>query len=200
MAAYPQAAERLAVEDILAAIVNSPLSGIAEQGSIAAVDDDMLGRSETHRVYCLTLAVVARLASALRSSAAFTAEVQGFVRLISQQMSAVLRWSPEQRLSLPLIEEFEHTVALYATLAPLGSTGIALQLTGDILAFLNTLLYCLQHPNTLASSLQPSTQDERTWLQSLADEPSTATDGASLAKRPVTAALMQSFLQYVCQD
>lgn len=196
ISAFGPGAERLATEGLLMVITTSPLAPLAEEGIIRVQDTARSGeRDPMHAIWCTTTAIVARLASFLESSPAFIAEVCGYVQLFRPQLAKPLAWLPSSSLTLAAVEEMQATVALIALLARRSAESEAFQsLLEDVWIFLNTLVYVIQHPNTLVSALEPLSQAERVWLDKASSEP-VQNDSVGFSQRPSTGALIQTFMR-----
>jgi hypothetical protein len=190
---FSLAAEKLAVENTLGILCSTSVIASATDGEIVAVDSETQERSESHRIWCLSLALVARLASVLGSSSSFMAEVCGFARLTLRQQALLFRWDPNTVLPLPLIEEMEVSVGLFSAISRRAPHNEACHLIRhEALFFLNSLIYAIQHPNTIVASIIATSNEERLWLSQGENEPASAPDHS---KRPVAGPMVQSFLR-----
>lgn len=196
MAAFGPAAERIATEGFLMSLTTSTIASAVEQhGIIKPSKVERPGeRNPMHHIWCLSTAVVSRLAMALDKSPSFASELSGFVQVFLEQLKAPLRWSTSSTLSLALVEEMEPTVGIVAFLgqnAP-GSDAF-LSLSEEMWTFTNTLVYSIQHPNTVLSVIDPLSSDERKWLDCALSEQADS-DTVGFSSRPFTGALIQVFL------
>ncbi|XP_006461023.1 hypothetical protein AGABI2DRAFT_221404 [Agaricus bisporus var. bisporus H97] len=176
------AAERLASEGVLTAYSNNFISSAISSGHISVVLPELPGeRSPAHVAYCSMIAVVAAIFTALgRHNHYFDADVCGFVQLYGEQFAQALRWTIGDPILFPLLEETEQVVHLfYAVAANSPSTQqskpamekISRFFTTHALNLLQQLNYAIDHPNHLASMLEPVTADERSQLEK--EKPST---------------------------
>lgn len=195
MAAHPQAAERLALEGVLALIYTNPLSTEIEAGQILPVDKSGKGeRNDSHRIWCLMLALLSRMAAALANSDTFLNEVCGLVRYYAAQLILPLQWTMEDTLYLAVIEEMEALVGLIAILIARAPDNAASQLlVKQVLYLLNSVVYCLQHPNTLAASIEPLSHSEQEWLEQASKELSGETSIQHFSEKPVIGSIVQVF-------
>lgn len=176
------AAERLASEGILTAYSNNFISSAISSGHISVVLPELPGeRSPAHVAYCSMIAVVAAIFTALgRHNHYFDADVCGFVQLYGEQLARALRWTIEDPITFPLLEETEQVVNLFyavtANSPPTQQSKPAMEkisrfFTTHALNLLQQLNYAISHPNHLASMLEPVTADERSQLEK--EKPST---------------------------
>lgn len=196
MASFPPAAERLATEGFLHAITTSPIASLAEEGTIKSQSLERPSeRDPMHSVWCSITAIIAQLSMFLSHSSSFVAETIGYAQLFHAQLKKPLGWNSTDSLTLSDIDEMQATIALVAFLARRAPESEATRmLQDDIWTLVNTLVYCIQHPNTLLSTLEPIAFRERQWLDKAIREPS-KTDAIGFGQRPSTGALIQVFLK-----
>ncbi|KAK7696064.1 hypothetical protein QCA50_000706 [Cerrena zonata] len=208
LASVPSAAERLASEGILVSYSGNPISDAIKAGSIDVVLPELPNeRSPAHTSYCSMLAVVAGVTKALgRHSSYFDSEVSGLVQLWAEQIHRALSWTNSDPLTLPLLEEIEQVVNLFAAIAqnsPLGSRSDAVQkalsfFTNDALLLLQQVNYALTHPNHLASLFEPITSKERSDFEADSQNKcsiSSPTDVVDPMRRPFLAKLVHRFFK-----
>lgn len=195
MAASPQASEALALDGFLTMLYNTPLSDDIAAGLITPLQE--AGKSSTsgsHHIWRLILSIVARMASNLSASDTFIAEACALLRYYNLQIERSLRWSVDQDLYLASLEELETTVNLIViiiTKAPHSETSKLL--AKQALLLMNTVIYCIQHPNTVTDCIEPLSQPEADWLSGRAAEAGGDLNASDLGVRPITGALLQVF-------
>jgi len=177
-------AERLASEGVLVAYSNNSISSAISSGLVDVQLPELPGeRNPAHRTYCIMLAVVSGVITALGlQKHFFDAEASGFVQLYGNQISRVLSWTIGDALSLPVVEEMERVVTLFYAIASTSPSAqnrnqttekILVAFTTKALLLLQQLNYALTHPNHLASLLEPVTAEERMQLEKDSREAST---------------------------
>ncbi|KAI0751168.1 nucleoporin subcomplex protein binding to Pom34-domain-containing protein [Daedaleopsis nitida] len=201
MASITPAAERLASEGLLIAYIENKISAAVREGKIDVTIPELPGeQSPAHRAYCVMLAIVAGVTTAIgKHGQFFQSEACGLLQFYSEQIHRALSWTIDDPLTLPLLEEIEQVVNLYASLAQgsAASSNDAIKrvlhtFTTDALLLLQQLNYALTHPNHLASLFEPITAEERTKFE--ADRASSSVRMPSEAvdpmKRPFLARLV----------
>ena len=168
-ASITPSAKRLASEGVVAAIrIN------IRQGKIDATIPELPGeQSPAHRAYCSMLAIIAGVTTALgKHGQYFESEACGLLQFYSEQIHRALSWTIDDALTLPLLEEIEQVVNVYAAIAQgsAASSNDAVKrllegFTADALLLLQQLNYALTHPNHLASVFEPITAEERAMFE-----------------------------------
>ena len=196
LANIPSAAERLASEGVLSAYSDNGISSAIQAGLIDVVIPELPGeRSPAHHAYCSMLSVVAGVITAVgRHGHYFDAQASGLLQLFGDQIHRALSWTIDNPLSLPLIEEMEQSVNVFAAIAqnsPRDGASDAVKevlrfFTLDALFLLQQLNYALTHPNHLASLFEPITADERTKFEAESGNPAMSASGefVDFVKRP----------------
>ncbi|KZT70286.1 hypothetical protein DAEQUDRAFT_667965 [Daedalea quercina L-15889] len=201
LASIPSAAEKLASEGILAAYAENQLSQAIRIGMIDATIPELPSeQSPAHRAYCTMLAVIAGVIMSLgRHGHFFDAEASGLVQLWGDQIHRALSWTIGDALTLPLLEEMEQVVYLFAAIAQNTSADRASDavqkvlrfFTNDALLLVQQLNYALTHPNHLASLFEPITAEERSRVEAESKvSVSSSADAADPMKRPFLTRLM----------
>lgn len=201
LASIPSAAEKLANEGILAAYSENPLSQAVRIGMIDVSLPELPGeRSPAHRAYCSMLGILAGVIMSLgRHGHFFDAEASGLVQLWGDQIHRALSWTIGDALTLPLLEEMEQVVHLFAAIARNSSADKASDavqrvlrfFTNDALLLIQQLNYALTHPNHLASLFEPITAEERSKVELESKNPvSSSADAVDPIKRPFLTRLM----------
>ncbi|KAH9833832.1 nucleoporin subcomplex protein binding to Pom34-domain-containing protein [Rhodofomes roseus] len=201
LASIPLAAEKLASEGILAAYTENPLSQAIRIGMIdVAIPELPNERSPAHRTYCTMLAIIAGVIMSLgRHGHFFDAEASGLVQLWGDQIHRALSWTIGDALTLPLLEEMEQVVNLFAAIAQNSSADKASDavqkvlrfFTNDALLLVQQLNYALTHPNHLASLFEPITADERNKFEAESKSSvSSSADAVDPMRRPFLTRLM----------
>ncbi|KAH9927349.1 nucleoporin subcomplex protein binding to Pom34-domain-containing protein [Fomitopsis serialis] len=201
LASIPSAAEKLASEGILAAYTENPLSQAIRIGMIDVTIPELPGeRSPAHRAYCTMLAIIAGVIMSLgRHGHFFDADASGLVQLWGDQIHRALTWTIGDTLTLPLLEELEQVVNLFAAIAQnlsAGKASGAVQkvlrfFTNDALLLVQQLNYALTHPNHLASLFEPITADERSKVEAESKTSvSSSADAVDPMRRPFLTRLM----------
>jgi nuclear pore complex protein Nup188 len=181
LSSIPAAAERLAGEGVLTAYSDNVLSTAIKAGMIDVTLPEFPGdRSPAHRAYCSMLAIVAGVIGALgRHNHYFDTEASGFVHLYGDQISRALSWTVGETITLPLVEEIQQVVNVFAAIANSAPTTakadptmtkVLRVFTARALLLLQQLNYALTHPNHLASLLEPVTAEERMQAESSSRE------------------------------
>lgn len=208
-ASTPRAAEQMALEGLMTALTNNALTASAEAGGIRVLSEEGGGRTAQHELWTSMLALVVALVSALGDSTQFVEqEVTGFVRLYGAQLSSALCWTAETTLTLPGLEEMSTTMALIHGLvhrsnassrsaySASGSASSATAVAGlfaeQSLHLLQQIVYAILHPNHLADLIEPSSPEERAWIEK---DAAAMDDGAELSKRPVVAGVTLALIQ-----
>lgn len=194
MSDLPAASEQTAVEGIVQAITNSPIAGLAEAGGI-----DCASNGQDSQLWCLVLPLVARLAVSLQASATFVDEVCGFAHLCLAQFRRAFSWQPStSSLSVRKLTEMQASVTIFGIISRRAPTNAACKLLSeDASALINALVYAVQHPNTLASGMQPANSREEIWLKQGTETSNTSTaaiDSVDFNTRPVAGAIVQALL------
>ena len=174
MASITPSAERLASEGVLVAYIENAISAAIRQGKIDATIPELPGeQSPAHRAYCSMLAIIAGVTTALgKHGQYFESEACGLLQFYSEQIHRALSWTIDDALTLPLLEEIEQVVNVYAAIAQgsAASSNDAVKrllegFTADALLLLQQLNYALTHPNHLASVFEPITAEERAMFE-----------------------------------
>ncbi|TIA69748.1 hypothetical protein E3P91_03459 [Wallemia ichthyophaga] len=180
LASFPPAAERLALDGLVAAYASSTLAGLAEQGAVLSCDPAyMATRNPWHTAWCRMLSVLTALIHVLGgSSQLIDVEIIGFIQLSGAQLAGVLSWNTETPFNLATVEELRLTVGLFASIAnsehyaQTTSYGHRSQPSKAVLhAFnlramhlLQQLTYGLTHPHLVLQLVEPLTAHERERL------------------------------------
>lgn len=135
LASFPQAAERMALDGLVAAYSSSTLAGLAEQGAVLSYDPAYNGaRNPWHTAWCRLLSVLIALINVLGGSSQFIdIEIIGFVgqilctafiltqflqiQLSGSQLANVLSWNTETPFNLATVEELNLTISLFVSIA-----------------------------------------------------------------------------------
>ncbi|TBU45205.1 nucleoporin subcomplex protein binding to Pom34-domain-containing protein [Dichomitus squalens] len=174
MASITPAAERLASEGLLVAYLENTISRAIREGKVDVTIPELPGeQSPAHHTYCSMLAIVAGVTTALgKHGQYFESEVCGLLQFYNEQIHRALSWTIDDPLTLPLLEEIEQVVNVYAAIAR-GSAAssndavkrVLQSFTADALLLMQQLNYALTHPNHLASVFEPITSEERTRFE-----------------------------------
>jgi nuclear pore complex protein Nup188 len=194
LARVPAAAEKLASEGLLNAYSDNSISEAISAGLIDVVLPELPGeRSPAHRAYCSMLAIVAVVIGGLgRHNHYFDIEISGFVQLYGDQIMRALSWTIDDSITLPLVEEIEQVVNVFAAMAESAPKSAKPDLTiakllrtfnACALLLLQQFNYALTHPHHLASLLEPVAPDERAQVEKSAGE-------QDVLKRPLTVKLI----------
>lgn len=192
MASITPAAERLASEGILVAYIENGISVAIREGKIDVTIPELPGEeSPAHRAYCSMLAIVAGVTTALgKHGHFFQSEVCGLLQFYNEQIHRSLSWTIDDPITLPLLEEIEQVVNVYAAIAQGSAVNtndavkrVMTAFTADALLLLQQLNYALTHPNHLASLFEPITAEERTKID--ADRASSSVRNPSEAVDPM---------------
>ena len=216
LSTLPASAERLALDGLMAAFTSTHLTPEAEAGSIDVSSLNLPGeRNPTHIVWCSMLAIVAQTIGSLGPVAGaqfIESEVVAFVQLYGGQLGRALDWKVGLPLTLPLLEEIELVIALFSAIsertisgkAPPGMrpsdspTSLILRAFSErSLHLLQHLTYVLLHPNHLSTLIEPTTSEERLWLEQDSGptlQSISESDAVNAEKRPVLAGVMQALL------
>ncbi|KAH9939314.1 uncharacterized protein BXZ73DRAFT_99515 [Epithele typhae] len=199
MAGITSAAERLASEGLIGAYVENAISPATRQGKIDVAIPELLGeQSPAHRAYCSMLAIVAGVTTALgRHSQFFESEVCGLLQFFGEQIHRALSWTIDDTLTLPLLEEIEQVVNVYAAVAQGASSSssdaakrVLRDFSVNALLLLQQINYALTHPNHLASVFEPVTAEERTAFEADRASQSMTTEVVDPMRRPFLARLV----------
>ncbi|TFY59970.1 hypothetical protein EVJ58_g5439 [Rhodofomes roseus] len=183
------------------AYTENPLSQAIRIGMIdVAIPELPNERSPAHRTYCTMLAIIAGVIMSLgRHGHFFDAEASGLVQLWGDQIHRALSWTIGDALTLPLLEEMEQVVNLFAAIAQNSSADKASDavqkvlrfFTNDALLLVQQLNYALTHPNHLASLFEPITADERNKFEAESKSSvSSSADAVDPMRRPFLTRLM----------
>lgn len=210
-ASTPRAAELMALEGLMTALTNNALTASTEAGVIRVLSEVGGGRTVQHELWTSMLALVVSLISALGESTQFVEqEVTGFVRLYGAQIAAALSWDTETSLTLPGLEELSTALSLMHGLihrssvsapstrkpaagSPAAATAeVAGHFAEQALNLLQHIVYAILHPNHLANLIEPTSPEERAWIE----KDTTAMDaGEDLSKKPVVAGVTLALVQ-----
>jgi nuclear pore complex protein Nup188 len=198
---FPQAAEVMALEGLIAALTNNELTPLASTGSITPVSIDFPGeRNPYHQLFCSIVALSTRLVAALGNSQHFMDHIVGFMRLYESQLTLPFSWTPDLRLPLALIDEMHVDVTFFGIVAKrlsdrrseVGSLEHAL--SAHCLDLLQKIVYLLSYPNLLLSLLEPLSPAERSWIETELESDQPMSEDESIFKRPVVPSLIQELL------
>lgn len=207
--ATPRAAEQMALEGLMTAMTNNALTATAEAGLVTVLPSEGGGRTPQHELWTSMLALVVSLVAALGESTQFVEqEITGFVRLYGAQISATMSWTADMPLTLPALEELSATMSLMhgviqksasrpssiGTTASHASAAVVTRLFADqSLHLLQQIVYALLHPNHLSNLIEPTSPEERAWIEK--DSAKMDTGASDLASRPVTAIVTLALVQ-----
>ncbi|TIB87282.1 hypothetical protein E3Q19_03656 [Wallemia mellicola] len=185
LATFPQAAERMALDGLVAAYSSSTLAGMAEEGNVLSYDPAYIGsRNPWHTAWCRMLSVLISLVNVLGASSQFIdIEIIAFIQLCGSQLANALSWSTDSSFNLPMIEELKLTIGIFVSIAnsehySLNSAyGHRSQPSKAVLhAFniramylLQQLTYALTHPQMLLQLVDPITAAERERMNAAGD-------------------------------
>ncbi|TIA85954.1 hypothetical protein E3P99_03844 [Wallemia hederae] len=180
LCSVPQAAERMALDGLVAAYSASTLANLAEQGAVLSYDPAYVGtRNPWHTAWCRMLSVLTSLINVLGGSSQFIdIEIIGFIQLGGSQLANALSWNTETPFNLATIEEVKLTISLFVSIANSEhyaqntSYGQRSQPSKAVLhAFniramylLQQLTYGLTHPHLILQLVEPITSNERERL------------------------------------
>jgi nuclear pore complex protein Nup188 len=199
LAQFPQAAEVMALEGLVAALTNNELTPLVSTGLITPISMDFPGeRNPHHQLFCSIVALATRLVAALGNSHQFMDHIVGFMRLYESQLTLPFSWTPDLRLPLALIDEMHVNITFFGVVAKrlrrseAGSLEHAL--SAQSLVLLQKIVYLLSYPNLLLSLLEPLSPAERSWIETELDGEQPMSEDESIFKRPVVPSLIQELL------
>ena len=201
LASSPVFAERLAVSGLLPSYSHNAIAVEAEQGRLVSPTPTPTPNT-AHGAWCGMLMVVkALLASLPRPSAAnlARAEVLPFMRVATPQILYSLSWDGEDPISGPALDELELVTDIcYGIAQAIGPNESLLdQIQVPLINLLKSIRGALGHPHTLSKSFIPSTEEERSGLESELATLDEIQDPHLLdfANRPIVAGRVARFLE-----
>jgi nuclear pore complex protein Nup188 len=213
--ASEMAAEQIALSGVMTALTNNALTTHAEAGTITVHPATLsAGRTAQHEIWTSMLALVVALVKALGQSTQFMEEeITGFLRLYERQINigGAMNWTMENELTLSAIEEMKNLSALmYGIIMSSsdrrsGLSGVGGKRGGShdavttvfierSLHLLQQVVYAILHPHHLASLLEPTSIEEKNWLDSDLTSAALADTGGDWEKRPVIGSVIYELL------